>query len=56
MDLREIASLIYELEGIAKKLMEKGKDIQAIERNTKRILASIEMLKINIVDVSNLKV
>jgi len=50
-DLKEINKIIEGIEKRAKGLIEKGRGIQAIERNAARILASSRMLKINVSDL-----
>lgn len=44
---KDIVNKIQELEKIAKDLEERSEDFPALNRNLKRILASVEMLKIN---------
>jgi len=53
IDKDKIATLdkkIVRLRKIAEDILENGRDIEAVSRNTKRILASIRMLEINISD------
>ncbi len=44
----EIRAQVRDLERIARDLYSKSDDFPAINRNLKRILASIEMLKLNV--------
>jgi hypothetical protein len=45
---------IRELRKLAEEIMAKGGQIEAVKRNTKRILASVKMLEVNICDLSDL--
>jgi hypothetical protein len=57
MDIKEINKLditIRELRKLADEIMTEGGQIEAVKRNTKRILASIKMLEINICDINDL--
>ncbi len=51
LDLSSINKLIHEIESAATRLTQKSQGIPAIDRNTARILASVQMLKINFCDV-----
>ncbi len=44
---KDMVNKIQELEKIAKDLEDRTEDFPALNRNLKRILASVEMLKIN---------
>ena len=50
-EIKEIDKKIRELRKLAEDIMEQGKKIEAVKRNTKRILASIAMLELNISDL-----
>lgn len=53
-DRKKILSLdkkIRELKKIAEEILETGGDIEAVKRNTIRIIASIKMLELNISDI-----
>jgi hypothetical protein len=45
---------IRELRKLAEEIMVKGGEIEAVKRNTKRILASVKMLEVNICDLTDL--
>ncbi len=51
----EINRKIQLIKKTAEELKKLGKDFPAINRNTKRILAGIKMLEINVSDVSELE-
>jgi hypothetical protein len=53
-DLDKLREQIMGLKYSAKELQTCGKDIPAITCNIARILASVKMLELNIVDVANL--
>jgi hypothetical protein len=56
MDTREIRKIdkkIKKLRIIAEDIMKQGGQIEAVKRNTKRILASIRMLELNISDLNH---
>ena len=58
MNRREIKKLDTRIKAIkkaAQELKKISKGIQAIDRNTERILASVKMLEINISDLLELK-
>ena len=54
IDLKTINKMIEEIEMAAKGLIDKADGIQAIERNSERILASTKMLQINVSDLVSL--
>lgn len=57
MDIKEIKDLdkkIRKLRKLADEIMAQGGQIEAVKRNTKRALASIAMLELNICDLSDL--
>ncbi len=47
-ELDEISSKVEELKRLAEELYERSEDFPAINRNTDRILASVEMLRLNL--------
>lgn len=47
-NLEEMASKVADLHKLAKELYEDSEDFPAVNRNVKRILASAEMLRINL--------
>jgi hypothetical protein len=47
-NLEQIASKVEDLYRLANELYDESKDFPAVNRNVKRILASAEMLKINL--------
>ena len=47
-DIQAVQDKVEELEQKAQELLELSKGVQALERNTQRILASIAMLRINL--------
>jgi hypothetical protein len=52
--LRKIEAIdvkIKEMKKLAEGIMKEGNEIEAVKRNTKRILASIAMLEFNVSDV-----
>ncbi|NQU66060.1 MAG: hypothetical protein HQ517_17515 [SAR324 cluster bacterium] len=51
LDLSSINKLIKEIESATTHLIEKSQGIPALEQNTARILASVQMLKINFCDI-----
>jgi len=51
-DLKEMADKIAYLKKAAEELRDLGEDFPALYRNTRRILAGIKMLEINISDVT----
>ena len=48
--LMELKSQITDLRSAAERLAETGRDIPAVVRNVSRVLASIKMIELNIVD------
>ena len=54
-DLKKIDTRIKTLKKAAQELKKFSRGIQAIDRNTDRILASVKMLEINISDLLDLK-
>jgi hypothetical protein len=46
--LRDISSRVERLKEMAQSLYEDSEDFPAVNRNAKRVLASIEMLRINL--------
>lgn len=52
-DFKEIDKKIRQLRKAAEEVMALGGQIEAVKRNTKRILASVKMLEINICDLSD---
>jgi hypothetical protein len=53
-DIREMDERIGKMRVLAEELKEMGKGIKAVERNVHRILASINLLELNISDVESL--
>ncbi|MCX5809290.1 MAG: hypothetical protein NTX36_07955 [Proteobacteria bacterium] len=56
-EMKEIEILdnkIRELRKVAEDVMVEGAEIEAVKRNTKRILASITMLELNVCDVKEI--
>jgi hypothetical protein len=51
-DLEKIASKVEDLHRLANELYDESKDFPAVNRNVKRILASAEMLRINLEPIS----
>lgn len=47
MDLKYLSDKIQELDQLAQELLQTSESFPAINRNCKRILASVKMLKIN---------
>ena len=54
-DLERMASGVEQLGRLARELYDGSADFPAINRNAKRILASVEMLRINLEDSSVLE-
>ena len=50
-DIKKLGKMIADIEAGANQLIENSQEIQAIERNAERILASTAMLKINVNDL-----
>ncbi len=46
--LKEMRKTVETLAALARKLYEASEDFPAVNRNSKRILASLEMLRINV--------
>jgi len=51
-DLKEMADKIASLKKTAEDLADLGEDFPALYRNTRRILAGIRMLELNISDIA----
>jgi hypothetical protein len=49
-DLARLGLLVRELEETTRELLQEAKGIQALERNARRILASVRMLRLNLSD------
>ncbi len=47
-DLEKLASLVEKLQQLCQELYDNSEDFPAINRNAKRVLASTEMLRINL--------
>jgi hypothetical protein len=54
-DLQGMVSRVRTLRAAATELKSLSQGIQAVDRNVDRILASIKMLEINLVDVADLQ-
>ena len=54
-DVKKLDTRIKAIKKAAQELKKISKGIQAIDRNTERILASVKMLEINISDLLDLK-
>ena len=54
-DVKKLDTRIKAIKKAAQELKKISKGIQAIDRNTERILASVKMLEINISDLLELK-
>jgi hypothetical protein len=52
-EIKEIDNKIRQLHKAAEEVMALGGKIEAVKRNTKRILASVKMLEINICDLND---
>ncbi len=52
VDLVSINKLIHDIESATTHLLESSQGIPAIEQNTARIMASVQMLKINFCDIN----
>ena len=52
--VKEIDKKIRKLRKTAEDIMKQGGQIEAVKRNTKRIMAAIKMLELNICDISDL--
>jgi archaellum component FlaC len=53
-DMEKMDHLIQEMKRITGEVENAGHEIPAVVRNTKRIMASIKMLEINVSDVSGI--
>ena len=53
-ETKEIDKKIRKLRKVAEDIMKQGGQIEAVNRNTKRIMAAIRMLELNICDISDL--
>ena len=53
-DMKDIAEKILALKDLAKKLKESSGGIQSIDRNVDRILSSIRLLELEIVEVEDI--
>jgi hypothetical protein len=53
-DIKGMAEKIQAIKKAATELKHMSGDIQAVDRNADRILASVKMLEINISDVANI--
>ena len=53
-DIHEMDERIRKMRLLAEELKEMGKGLKAVERNVHRILASINLLELNISDVESL--
>lgn len=54
-EIKEIEKKIKKLRKIAEEIMIQGGEIETVKRNTKRALASIAMLELNICVISDSK-
>ena len=54
-EIKEIDKKIRKLRKLAEEILIQGGEIEAVKRNTKRALASIAMLELNICVISDLK-
>ena len=52
--IEEMCEIIKQLRQLAEDLKEKSGNIQAVERNSDRIIANIKMLELNISDIKGL--
>lgn len=50
-DINTLASKINELKRIGEEIAKEYKEVPAVDRNTKRILASVRILELNISDL-----
>jgi predicted dinucleotide-utilizing enzyme len=53
-EIKMLDTKIRELRKAAEDVMVEGAEIEAVKRNTKRILASITMLELNVCDVKEI--
>ncbi|MRR35382.1 hypothetical protein EG829_12010 [bacterium] len=51
-EIKEMDAKIRVLRQTAQELLDRAGDVEAVVRNTKRILASVRMLELNISDLS----
>ena len=54
-DFEKMSSAVEQLGRLAQELYDSSADFPAVNRNTKRILASVEMLRINLGTVTKLE-
>lgn len=54
-DIKEMDTKIRALRQTAEELLDAAGDVEAVRRNTKRVLASIRMLELNICDLSEIE-
>ena len=54
-EIKEMDAKIRVLRQTARELLDRAGDVEAVRRNTKRILASVRMLELNISDLSELE-
>ena len=54
MKIKNIDKQIKKLRVITENIAKQGNEIESVKRNTKRILASIKMLELNICDIIDL--
>jgi hypothetical protein len=50
-----LSEKIKDLRRLAEEIMEIGADIETVKRNTKKILANVRMLELNISDLAELQ-
>ncbi len=50
--INRMADKIEKLRSLAEELMLEGGDIQAVKCNLKRLMASLKMLELNVVDIT----
>ncbi len=53
--IKEMDAKIKVLRQVAQELLDAAGDVEAVRRNTKRILASVKMLELNICDLCELE-
>ena len=54
VEIRNIDKQIKKLHTITENIAKQGNEIESVKRNTKRILASIKMIELNICDIIDL--
>ncbi len=54
-DIKEMDTKIRVLRQTAEELLDAAGDVEAVRRNTKRILASIRMLELNVCDLCDIE-